>query len=388
MALKDRLARLVRILPWVTAVSASVLLIASLMTSRATADDASRSEPNVAAFVIDELPVGYATQTDGPVRWTYPMAADDEVRSLRAVQAQTWRRIVAELGVSIPAALDIRVATNPEQMRGLVPKDTPLPGYADGIAFPAAGLVLLTLTEPDTFLRPDLQVVLAHELSHVALYRAVDKKPVPRWFSEGVAVQQAQESSFNRLRVLWEGTLRGGLVPLDALGEGFPARRNEIDLAYAESADFVGFMLSGGDERSRFRSLLREVAAGHSFEDAVQAAYHVQLGYMEREWRSTLTQRFGRWPMMFMGLTSLWVLGAVLLVIGYLRTRARNRSTLRRWAIEEAPVVSTVAPTAPPPAPPAGAVQSSLDDFFDNLLSKNDPGVPTIVHDGQSHTLH
>jgi hypothetical protein len=385
MALKDRLARLVKCFPWslAIAVSASVLL-----SSSASADDASRDTPSVAALAIDELPVGYATQTDGPVRWTYPIAADDEVRSLRAVQAQTWRRIVAELGVSIPAALDIRVATNPEQMRGLVPADTPLPGYADGIAFPASGLVLLTLTEPDTFLRPDLHVVLAHELSHVALYRAVDKKPLPRWFSEGVAVQQAQESSFNRLRVLWEGTLRGGLVPLEALADGFPARRNEIDLAYAESADFVGFMLSGGDERSRFRALLRGVAAGHSFEEAVQSAYHVQLGYMEREWRSTLTQRFGRWPMLFMGLTSMWVLAAVLLVIGYLRARARHRSTLRRWAIEEAPVVASIAPTAPPPAAPAGAVQSSLDDFFDNRLSKNDPGVPTIVHDGQSHTLH
>ena len=97
--------------------------------------------------------------------------------------------------------------------------------------------------------------------------------------------------------------------------------------------------------------------------------------------------------MLFMGLTSLWVLGAVLLIVGYLRARARNRATMQRWALEEQPVLTTAAlavaaPNAPTAAP-AGAVQSSLDDFFDSRhTSKAEPGIPTIVHDGQSHTLH
>jgi hypothetical protein len=340
------------------------------------------------------LPPGYVTQNDGAVRWTYPTAAEDEVRSLRAVQPPTWRRIAAELGTSIPPELDIRVARNPEQMRALVGNNTPLPGYADGIAFPESGLVLLTLTDPDTFLRPDLQTVLTHELSHVALHRAARGTPVPRWFSEGLAMQQSQESSLARVRTLWEGTLHGQLMPFDGLTRSFPTQRSAVDLAYAQSSDFVGFMLSGGDERARFRALVKELAAGKAFTQAVEAAYHVQLGYMEREWRATLTQRFGRWPMLFMGLTSLWVLGAVLLLIGYLRARARSRATMQRWALEEQPVLSAAALTAvvapsAPPAPPAGAVQSSLDDFFDSRhAGKSEPGIPTIVHDGQSHTLH
>jgi len=341
----------------------------------------------------DELPAGYISQTDNMVRWTYPLAAEDEVRSLRAVQPQTWRRIVSELGSSVSADLDIRVARNPDQMRALVGANTPLPGYADGIAFPESGLVLLTLTDPDTFVRPDLQTVLTHELSHVALYRAARGTPVPRWFSEGLAMQQSQESSLARVRTLWEGSLRGELLPFDALARSFPSERSAVDLAYAQSSDFVGFMLSGGDERARFRALMRELGGGRTFPQAVEAAYHVQLGYMEREWRATLTQRFGRWPMLFMGLTSLWVLGAVLLVIGYLRARARQQATLQRWALEEQPVLTGAALTAAVPSaapvPPAGAVQSSLDDFFDNRhTGKSEPGIPTIVHDGQSHTLH
>jgi hypothetical protein len=87
------------------------------------------------------------------------------------------------------------------------------------------------------------------------------------------------------------------------------------------------------------------------------------------------------------------VLGAVLLVVGYARARARHRSTLQRWAIEEAPVASASVSTPPPPAAaaaaaPTAAVQSSLDEFFDNRRTKHDPGIPTVVHDGRSHTLH
>jgi hypothetical protein len=393
MALQDRLVRQARGI----ALACSILL-ASAVVRTAHAEPAPQVVPaqqagstlnTERAANTHPLPAGYAVETDGAVRWTFPLAAADEVRALRTSQARTWRRVVAELGVSLPSNLDIRVAVAPEQMRALVAPYTPLPGYADGIAFPEAGLILLTLTEPETFLRPDMQAVLTHELSHVALFRAVRGAALPRWFSEGVAVQQARESSFNRTRTLWEGTLRGGLLSLDALSNAFPVRHSDIDLAYAESADFVGFMMSGGDERSRFRSLLRELAQGGAFPDAIQTAYHVPLGYMEREWRATLTQRFGRWPVLFMGLTSIWVLGAVLLVVGYARARARHRSTLQRWAIEEAPVASpAVSAPPPPPAAPAGAVQSSLDDFFDNRRTKHDPGVPTVVHDGRSHTLH
>jgi hypothetical protein len=365
-------------------------------TTNVSAAESAAATASLAPMTNEELPAGYVAQADGPVRWTYPTAADDEVRALRNTQAETWRRIATELGTVLDPALDIRVARNPEEMRALVGVTTPLPGYADGIAFPESGLVLLTLTDPDTFLRPDLHTVLAHELSHVALYRSVRGASVPRWFSEGVAVQQSEESGFGRFRTLWEGSVRGNVLAFDRLARGFPAQRDEVDIAYAQSADFVGHMMASKEERGQFRALLDALRQGSDFSAAVESAYHVPLSYMEREWRATLSQRFGRWPMLVMGLTSLWALGAVLVIIGYIRARARHRATVERWEVEERTALATSALTIPitaltdaaPSTPPAGAVQSSLDDFFDNRHVKNEPGVPTIVHDGQSHTLH
>ena len=392
--------------PLLAAAFAAIAMVCALIPRalHAQAQDTtnvSAAEPAAAARTLapvanEELPAGYVAQADGPVRWTYPTAADDEVRALRNTQAETWRRIAAELGTVLDPALDIRVARNPEEMRALVGVSTPLPGYADGIAFPESGLVLLTLTDPDTFLRPDLHTVLAHELSHVALHRAVQGASVPRWFSEGVAVQQSEESGFGRFRTLWEGSVRGNVLGFERLARGFPARRDEVDIAYAQSADFVGHMMAGKEERGQFRALLEGLRQGTEFSAAVEAAYHVPLSYMEREWRASLSQRFGRWPMLVMGLTSLWALGAVLVIIGYIRARARHRATLERWEAEERTAMASSALTVPvtslvdaaPSTPPAGAVQSSLDDFFDSRHAKNEPGIPTIVHDGQSHTLH
>jgi Peptidase MA superfamily len=331
-----------------------------------------------------ELPPGYATEREGNVRWTYPLAAADEVTALRAYHRLAWRRVLNELGAPSGGELDIRVAINPEQMQALAPPRVLVPGYADGIAFPKSGLVLLTLTSPETFFRPDMNRVLTHELSHVALERAVKGAELPRWFSEGVAVHQAGESSLTRIQTLWNATLRGKLLTLNELSKAFPNSHNQIDLAYAQSADFVGFMLNGREEREHFQALLRELANGRPFAEAVQATYRVPLSYLEREWRSSLQRHYGRWPALFMGLTFVWALGALLLVVAYVRSRMRHRATLRRWAIEEAPILS-----APPPVPQAtGASSSSVDEFFDNRRTQSDSGVPTVVHDGQHHTLH
>ena len=70
----------------------------------------------------------------------------------------------------------------------------PPPAYAVGVAYPALGLVLLTLSAPDTWERPDLDRVFIHELAHVATHRAAGGNGVPRWLDEGIAIHVAGEN--------------------------------------------------------------------------------------------------------------------------------------------------------------------------------------------------
>lgn len=344
-----------------------------------------------------DLPGGYVLEAQGEVRWVYPESAQDEVDALKAQLPKDLSRLSQTFGSPLSDELDIRVGLNTDDMRQLAPA-YPVPDYAEGVAYPAHGLILLTFSAPMSFTRPDMGKVLTHELSHVALHRAVGGHSVPRWFTEGVAIQQADEHSLQRLRVLWESAMAKRLLPLSQLSRDFPGNHHEVSVAYAQSADLVGHMTDGADDEARFRALLGFLREGKGFSEAVQAAYGVSLGYIEREWRSSLMRNYGRLPSLLTGLSLLWALTAVLLLVGYIRARRKHRETLEQWQIEEAaeataaetmqsPVVLRVTPTE---RPSVTRTQHRVDEFMDRFQGRasSEGEVPKIEHDGQSHTLH
>jgi hypothetical protein len=357
---------------WRTVTWLTVALAASLTTAHAQA-------------LPSSMPAGYSVERDGAVRWIYPTTARPEVAALKSLQRTAWADLTDELGAPLSPELDVRVALGPAQMQALAPPGRLVPSYATAVAFPDLGIVVLSLTEPNSWVRPDMQRVLVHELSHVALQRAAGRQALPHWFSEGVAISQSKEHSLARARTLWEGTLSGDLIPLARLSQSFPARHGEVDLAYAEAADLVGHMLAGRRGQVHFQALLAGLREGQAFEQAFAAAYGMPLRALELNWRAELEHRFGRWPSILAGLTGLWALGALLLVVGYVRVRRKHHQTLERWAIEEAPMLHS---EQPPPTPPPA--RNAADDVLDAWSNqpRHDSGVPTIVHEGRSYTLH
>lgn len=334
---------------------------------------------------LPRLPSGYVAETGAPVRWVYPTAATDEVDALKDLVPGAWAALGESLGAELAPELDVRVAVNFEQMQALAPRGARLPEYAAGVALSAQGVIFLSLTDPRSFRRPDVESVFVHELSHVALHRALAGNAVPRWFNEGVAIHHADEHSLARVRTLWDGTLRRRLLPLAELDRGFPRHHGEVDLAYAQSADIVRFLLepaAGGG----FHRLIARLRAGAPFEAAVKDAYGRSLATLEREWHGALERRFGRWPSLLVGLSTLWALAALLLIVGYVRLRREHARTLARWAKEEA-AVEPVPVKAPAPEPPAQTPTEAVFDAFD-ARRRRDPEVPTVEHEGQNHTLH
>ena len=333
------------------------------------------------------VPAGYTREQRGTARWLYPTAGEAEINKLEPLRQRVWNRLAADLGVYLPPEIDIRIGVNPEHMQQIAPAGYRLPAYATGVAFPDEGLVLLSMAEPKQWMRPNLGQVLAHELAHVALHRAVGGRPVPRWLTEGFAIHEADEHSLARVRSLWEGTLRGDLIELSRLSASFPDEHHgEVDLAYAQAADLAGTLLGGELGPGRFRGLVTQLREGRTLDEAVLAAYGMPLDRIEQRWRGQLAQRFGRWPTVLGGLTFVWALAAILLVVGYIRVRRRQAKTLERWAIEEAPMLAPVSQPPPPPPPQRTPADDVLDAWGER--QHRDPGVPTIVHEGRSYTLH
>jgi len=292
-------------------------------------------------LVLPDAPDGFVSLERAGVRWEYPERAAHLVEPLFETWDGALPRIQQELGIDGPLPpIRLRVGIDPDQMRALAPVGAPPPSYAVGVAYPGLSLILLTLTAPETWQRPDLAGVLVHELSHLALHVALNgpdgdevANDVPLWLVEGIAIYQARERSIERVQTLWEAAFRGGIIELDALDERFPNRPHSVDLAYAQSADFVAWLLRRSGP-AKLGEMIGRVRRGQRFEVAVSQTWSAGIGQLELEWRENLANRFGALPLFATGGAG-WGLVAILVVAAWRRRRTKSSEIEQRWAAED-----------------------------------------------------
>jgi hypothetical protein len=209
---------------------------------------------------------------------------------------------------------------------------------------------------------------------------------VPRWFNEGFAVAASGELSWKRTRTLWDATLSDTLMPLSELDAQFPSDPYRVNIAYAESADFVRFLLKSAD-RARFASMIDRVKEGQPFERALGDAYGSDERKLEYEWREELKKRYGYLPALT-GTSFVWIGVVVLMGIGYVKKRRASKAKLAQWEREEAALDAAYAVakrrSLEAVAESAGAAASAGD----HVPVKSTPPVPMVEHDGTWHTLH
>jgi hypothetical protein len=345
---------------------------------------------------LPDAPEGYVRERRGDVRWEFPDQATSVAHDLQEVYREEWPRVVEELGGEVRGDLVIRIGRNPDEMRALAPPEAPPPEYASGVAYPSRGLILLTLTAPETWERPNVSSVLTHELSHVALHRSVNGNDVPRWFSEGVAIYQAREQSLERMRALWGGTVGDRLLPFDRLDGAFPSNPHRVNLAYAQSADFVRWLRARDEGERKFREVIRRLRDGQSFETALERTYSVSMTSLEIEWHEGLAERFQALPLL-VGSGGLWVLAAFLIVIAYARRKRKDREKYDEWEEEERAALAaaqTVLTSRLSASTTSGPSPTTPDDDVEVLYvvppepRGRETGIPTVEHEGRSHTLH
>jgi hypothetical protein len=266
-------------------------------------------------------------------------------------------------------------------MRALAPIGAPPPDYATGVAYSRWGVILLTMAAPQNWEPPDLEVVLVHELSHVALYRAVLGNAVPRWFNEGVAIHQSEVRLLPRMEALLRAAAQRSMLRLSELDQRFPDHPHEVNVAYAQSADVIGFLRRSNNDERRFHRLVRSLGDGETFDTALSTAYGWTRVGLERQWRESLRTRYRILPALFAGST-IWVAAAILVVFAYRKRRGYHHLKLQQMAYREQ--LEAVAAASEPPPPPVSQppAPSSRADVV------ADTGVPIVEHDGKSHTLH
>lgn len=311
----------------------------------------------------------------------FPASVRERVESLVEDATEYRGRLSDEFGQVLLEHAIVRIARTPEQMAELAPEGAPPPPYAAGVAYPSAHLALLALQAPDTWEAPNLVELMRHELAHLALSDAVGGQHIPRWFDEGLAIHESGEVPWARRMVLADAELGRRLLPFSDLDRGFPNDRYEVNVAYAESADFVAFLLRDAD-RVRFGSLVQRMRGGTEFGRALEDAYGTDLRKLEYEWRTELSHRFGTIPALTGG-ALLWVVISALAGVAWARRRKRAKEKLAQWAREEAEMEAAIAAadrdrTAKSVAPPA-------EEALPGSLA---PGVPLVEHEGRWYTVH
>lgn len=338
--------------------------------------------------VLRPPPPGYATFSTAEATWTFPEHARELVRSMERRRGNHMRAIEVELGVPVVRRIVVRVARNPDEMRLLAPVGLPPPPYAEGVAYPELGIVLLALTGPNPAVPVDVPNVFVHELSHVALHRAVGRRPIPRWFSEGIAIHQAHERRLERARTLLDAYGDGSLMRMRELDRGFASPDERVvSIAYAQSASLVAFMLSETRGRSKLQRLIRELGVGKPFDVAVDEAYYTPLDALDRAWRKRLAERYSILPYLAGG-TTIWVFATIAIALGYARKRREAKARLARMGEEEA-ALDALDRLLTEKLREAGH-EAAEDDAREpwEAASSREPGVPMVSHDGERHTLH
>ncbi len=332
-------------------------------------------------IVIPPLPDTDQVRDLGWIRIAYPPAAHERVQPLLDDADDVKAQLADELGQPVlTRPIEVRIARSPEDMADLAPKDV-VPEYASAVAIPSLRLVILSMRAPVSNEGTDLGELFRHELAHVALDDAIGGKHIPFWFNEGYAVHASNERAMDRAETLSNASLWKTILPLSELDRSAPNDRYEVSVAYAESADFLRFLLRKSD-RGRFASLIERAHKGEPFDRALGDAYASDLRKLEYEWREELAKRYTFWPVLLSG-SAIWVLVIGALGVGYVRKKKRDKMVLARWELEEREEAEEVArrvairaaiQTDPPP--PQDGVRPIV------------PSVPKVEHDGDWHTLH
>lgn len=238
-----------------------------------------------------------------------------------------------------PPHVEIRLVFRSSDLGRAAPPGRSAPAWAAGVAYGSAGVVVVaTRSGPNPI---DVRSTVAHELAHMALDAALGDH-APRWLHEGFAYLHSSDWSFDRMRTLTGMAWTGDVIDLGELDGQFGAREQEASRAYAQSYDFVVYLARRGrsttsdddGDRWPFRAFLAGLADGASLDEAAQAAYGASARELFSEWYEDLRQRYLLLPvgMVSMGV---WVLAALLLIVGYIRRRRQNRRRMAVWQAED-----------------------------------------------------
>lgn len=278
------------------------------------------------------LPEGWVSQVGLYARIHGPPEQALKLAQLLEHAEESTPRLAELLELPTGQRIEIFLTQSQEQFFSLQPGSAP--HWADATAYPRQGWIFLRRNGlRGGMASSDIQV-LDHELVHVLLGQAFQEKRPPQWLQEGVAQVFAGEYTLETADRIAEGMLGRGLFSLGELSHPFPRDPVRAQLAYAQSADFIAWLMAEYGAQA-LPILVRESVKGASFEAALRRATGQSLASLDKAWSKRLENSW-LWVRALANDTVLLGLATIFLVVGYLRVKRRNRERLEEMARQDA----------------------------------------------------
>jgi hypothetical protein len=179
----------------------------------------------------------------------------------------------------------------------------------------------------------DPQVVLRHELAHLALHEQLGDRP-PRWFDEGYASLAAREWKREDALAANVALALRGAPTLDELERSFGGGSATAQSAYALSYRAVADLASLDPERG-LTLFFQYWKQGASMDVAIRRAFGMTLDGFEKEYQSRTRRRYGALAIAA-DLSLVLFVVSVLVLPFFLARRLRDRQRLRAMLAADA----------------------------------------------------
>src|SRR5690606_23779879 len=159
--------------------------------------------------------------------------------------------------------------------------------WAGGVAFTPYNTILMGV--PPNMADDWGRRTVRHELAHLVVeqfaWSCVGGRR-PTWLNEGLAMV-AEGSPENVQADIERGIEENAFVPLRSLNGAFPAHDSGASMAYSQSHSVVTFLLEEYG-REAMQQLLRLLAEGAGYDEALEQVYGLNTDGIELAWRESI----------------------------------------------------------------------------------------------------
>ena len=200
------------------------------------------------------------------------------------VSEQAIARLEREIGIPVEHRVRVYVYNSQADMRRALSSRSDT--YDDRV------MTLGVTVSDDTLLllgsHRDLDMVAAHELSHIVVGLATDNPylGLPRWLDEGLAMYAEGDFPADNKRALDLAVADDALLSIRSMSS-YSGQAEQVDLYYGEARSVVDFMLETYG-RDKMQALLGLFAEGALAEDALQEGLGLGLDDLDNAWRASL----------------------------------------------------------------------------------------------------